>query len=489
MNVLCSAKNIRKHRIIAGLITILLMVAAMVISPRQNVVSSFLLLMGAVGLYFYMVYQTSEKNFLDLTALFTAVWLATIALSDLKLLSYQKQWQARTWINLTLAVVFMQIGIPMGHIIGKRVASWLKKQGQRKLGRLKWQFNPNKLFWACLLITAGAVLLFIWNVQIKGFIPLFSSRFNAYVLFYTRRMVFVTAACATSPLAYWCIKKGNLSLWKKIALVVCILINTFTIPLLQVNRGVFIVAALLLTAPIVCLSKRKFLALVLCLIVTFGYYEVGSIARNYTDDYLMDVFEPSDITIGEGNKADDATDSTDSTDPSAGDGDYEPSDALHFQLPAKVAFVYGYLTVSHDNFNEAVLHASEYTYGLRQITPFNVILRSDAIEQALSECEIYFVKPNLNTTNLIGSAFYDLREIGVVLFVFIWALCLGVIEKVYLINRDVFSLAVLGGALTPVTMSFFASWFENFTLWMLWGTIFLIMLATCITLQPKTQEE
>lgn len=514
-------KNIFKKTALVSGISVLLLLIGMVLGPVNQFASGAILVGGAAFLYFFIVYKISEKNYLSFTALFTAVWIATIGLSQLRFLEYQKVWENRTWLNLILATVFFQIGIPLGHLLGNKILKLIGTRKSIKAGRLFFEVKKQRLFWICLISTIIAVGLFSWNIAVKGYVPFFSTMFNAYAFFYTKRMIFVTAAVAVSPIAYWCIKKCELSLWKKICMYLCIAINTFIIPILQVNRGVFVVAALMLTASVVYLNGGKFLVLVLCLIVTFGFYEVGSIARNYTNEYLISVFEPSqfsssvDSTSSEGNNAENSENqgSDSSGENESGDtvssenqgsdsdssGENESDNTVSsenqdnatnssekvFQLPAKLSFLYGYFTVSHDNFNEAVINAKEYTLGIRQLAPFNVILRSGKIDEALGSAEFYMVKPSLNTANLINGAYYDLREFGVIIFVLLWAVILGAIEKIYLKNKGVFALAALGNALTPVVLCFFSSWFANFTLWMLWGTILLVMFFASVNVSSK----
>ena len=471
--------NMLKNRIVAAVSSAIILVAGALLAMVNQFVSGSLLILGAVAVYFFMVYKTADRNYLDFTAVFTAVWVATIGLAQLRLLDYQKIWEFRTWLNLVIAVVCFHIALPLGHSLASVI---LKKIGAKNLlniGRVRFELKSNRLFWICLVATVIAVALFVWNIFIKGYVPFFSNIFNAYISFYTRRMVFVTAACVTSPIAYWCIKKAELKILQKICLYVCIAVNTFIIPILQVNRGVFIVAALMLTAAVFFLNGRRFLIMLVCLVVTFGFYEVGSIARNYSNEYLAGVFEPSTFDPSTDDKANETLEGEDSSELN-GSG---------FSLPPKVAFLYGYFTVSHDNFNEVIINASDYTYGIRQLAPFNVIIRNDKVANIISKAEYHFVKPNLNTSNLITTAFYDLREFAVVVLSLLWALILGVIEKIYLKREGVFALATLGNALTPIILCFFSSWFDNFTLWLLWGTTILVAFFACVNILPKTENK
>lgn len=478
--------NVLKNRIIVAVLSAFVLVVGMLTAPVNQFASGALIIIGAISVYFFAVNKISEKNYLSFVPLFTVVWISTIGLAKLKLLQYQKDWEIRTWICLILATLCFQFGIPLGHKVGQKILEFIESKKDIEIGRLQFEFKKNRVFWICFCITLIAVALFVWNIFIKGYVPFFSTRFNAYIRFYTKRMIFVTAACAVSPIAYWCIKKCELSLWKKICMYFCIAINTFIIPILQVNRGVFIVASLMLTASVFFLNGKRFWVMLLCLVVTFGFYEVGSMARNYSNEYLLSVFEPTEFDPSFGK--DDPDDSDIGADSGMDEDQLSNSVTSNFRLPAKVSFLYGYFTVSHDNFNEAVANASEYTYGVRQLAPFNVILRSEKISKYIKNAENHFVKPNLNTANLISSAYYDFREFGIAFLVIIWATILGAIEITYLKKKGVFALAALGNCLTPVVLCFFAPWFENFTMWMLWGTILLIMLFSSVSILPKNKK-
>ena len=83
-----------------------------------------------------------------------------------------------------------------------------------------------------------------------------------------------------------------------------------------------------------------------CLAIIASVYYGTSLLRNYSDEQLEVFFEPSKIEINT-DSDDSNTDSEDSTVKKT------------FSLPPKVAFIYTYLTVSHDNFNEAVQNSKE----------------------------------------------------------------------------------------------------------------------------------
>ena len=201
------------------------------------------------------------------------------------------------------------------------------------------------------------------------------------------------------------------------------------------------VAAVSLTTVIYYMNRSKFRVFVLCLVAIMAIYFLGSNLRGYSDENLDQYFEPSE---------------TESV-----------------VLSPKMSFLYAYLTVSHDNFNEAVQNTEGYTWGARQFSPFNVILRIRAIQEMKENGEWYQVRPHLTTVNMIGIFYYDFHEWGVIVSTFLWAVVFGIMQEFYRRSKGIFSLLVLSYAMNPVVLCFFASWVNIFTLWVFWGVIFI----------------
>jgi len=144
------------------------------------------------------------------------------------------------------------------------------------------------------------------------------------------------------------------------------------------------------------------------------------------------------------------------------------------------------LTVSHDNFNEAVRLTEDYSYGIRQLIPFNVILRSSKLEQAIDNSPYYLVRPHLNTVNLVGYAYYDFGIAGVGILMLIWALAFGMIQAFVLKGSGPFALMALGNTMTPVVLCCFAPWMSVFSNWMHWGFAFILFLIATISKKPSS---
>jgi len=470
-----------------------------VINPANHYLSSLLLVVCAVGLYFYIAAVPGKRNWWDIRAVFAAIWLFTIGLAALRLTGYQRQWEQATWLILAAGYGMFYIGATLGIQLGARLHSWATgKRGIAWKG-VQLSLQENRLFWICFGTTLFGIACFAANVAIRGYIPYFAKESNAYLKFYTQLYPFTVAATMISGLCYYTLstQKQTLSLWKKIFLWFSILYSTFLFPMLVVSRGTFLTAALALTTAIFYLHKRRFWILVLCAAAIIAFYMEGTKARGYTEDQLNVFFEPSVITINGGQKEDSSTETTvteateavtvpDTTveqteNPTADKG-------KHFQLSGSAAFIYSYLTVSHDNFNEAVRMTEDYTYGVRQLKPFNVLLRIDALEKANDDAPYYFVRPHLNTVNLAGDAYYDFGAIGVAVMMLIWAIAFGAIQAFALKGMGPFALMALGNTMTPVTLCCFASWMGVFSHWMHWGLALLLFLLAAIKKKKSTED-
>lgn len=435
---------------------------------NNNFLSGFILIIAGLTYYFYFS-LTGERSFLKFNAVFSGVWLCTIGLAQMRLLEYQVSWIYLTWINVCTAHVLFLIANDLAY---KYFPFLERKFNLNKINEkhinIKYEAKPERYFWIATVTAAIGIICFIANVLIKGYIPFFasSSNTNAYVNFYTRFHIFVVASMVSGGLSYYCIKKSHLSAIKRLLLVIYIFVLVFVIPILEVQRGTFITAALILTAAVYLMSNRKFWVLLSCIIVILGVYQFGSSLRGYSDTQLNAYFKPKQIVN-------------------------EASETSNYKLPAKAAFLYSYLTVSQDNFNSAVEKKTINTWGIWQLKPFNVVLRSKWIDDKLAQAEYYTtlhqVAPYLTTYNLISMAYYDYGLIGVIILTFLWSFAFGLIEAFYSKYKGTFSCVAYGVCLIPVALCFFDSWMSNFTTWLMWGAVFLMFLAGSFTLKKKPQ--
>jgi len=467
------------------------------IGANNRFVAAFLLIALAVILYFYTAVFIAGRNWLDFRAAFSGAWIGTIGLAALRLADYQEPWQDRTWLLVGLAYAVFMLGATAGFIVGKKQLPILaQKISQRAKGRL--QRHPNRMYWICVVATCIGLACFSANVAIRGYIPCFRSNDQAaYGGFYTKFHIFSVAATGISGLCYYCLSTQKHSVGRKIVLLLCIFYATFLFPILVVSRGAFVTSALSLTTVVFYLHRRKLWVLFVCLGVIFSVYMGTSMLRGYTDAQLQEFFEPSVIAPNQNDPTTaptaptEVTETPDATTPPtqapapAPDSPGSSTPSRVFQLSPKMSFLYSYLTVSHDNFNEAVQNTKNFTYGARQFAPFNVIVRSARLTQIVQDAESHLVRPHLNTTNLIGDFYYDFGSLGVVFCMLLWAFIFGVIQSSCDVFEGPFAFLLTGCTLTPAVLCFFATWLSVFSHWMHWGVVLLLALAAYITIKPK----
>lgn len=438
-----------------------------VLSDFNNFLSGVLIMLLAIGMYFYIVFGIAEKNWLDLRAVFSGIWLGTIGLAALRLTGYQEEWQTKTWVLLGVTYLVFHIASLLAEIFGDGITDKLSDVICKiKFKKIGFANRENRLFLICVVTTLVGLGCFIANIAIKGYIPCFSNDPFAYVNFYTKFHLFAVGSTIACGLCYYCIKTQKISKFKKVILWLCILYLLILYPIMIVSRGVFVSVALYFTTVVFYLNKRKFTALVLCLVIIFAVYIGASQLRNFTDAQLGDLFEPVEVEI---------------VDPDDEDEDEDgKSNVPAITLSPKAAFLYGYLTVGHDNFNEAVQNLDEYTWGCRTFRPFNVILRIPKFEKIAKSAKDHLVRPHLNTFNFLGEFYYDFHTFGVIFFVFILAFLSMLLQRATLKYNSMVLLLILGLIFQEIFLVFFSNMAARFEFWMFLGLILIFAVVSSI---------
>ena len=489
---------------LCALVGTMAILSGLFLNAINHYINALLLVVSAIVLYFFMVFF-ADKNWLDLRATFTGVWLGTMGLSTLRLTANQEVWQKKTWIVLALAYLFFQIGATCGMHYGEKLSNAVKNHSPKEqTGKIYFRLRENRLFWVSLVTTLIGLVCFLINVAIKGYIPCFSDDIFAYIDFYTKFHLFAVAATMSAGLCYYCIKTQSIGTFKKIILWICIFYNMILFPILVVSRGVFVATALTFTSVVFYLNKKRFISLVLCLSMIMGIYLLTSSLRDFTDEQLNFVFSPIKIEtpIPDKNTSSSSTSSNthdkndkDKNDKDKDDKDDKDSDSSNkndtpieppsFMLSPKMSFLYGYLTVGHDNINEAVQNLDEYTWGTRSLAPFNVILRINALDEISASVDTYYVNPNLNTNNLIGTFYYDFHEYGVIVFMFLLSFVFALLQLCCEKFKNPFVLLAMSNTIQVIVLSFFENFTARFEFWMLWGVVLIFALISCINIKDK----
>ncbi len=455
-----------------------------ILCSYNNLLSGIFMMLLAVALYFYIALSVAQKNWLDLRAVFSGIWLGTIGLAALRLTAYQEEWQTQTWILLGVTFFIFHMASLIADLTNNKILDKLTKVFSKiKIKTISFKSRENRLFTICLITTLIGMICFVINIAIKGFIPCFSSDPFAYINFYTKLHPFSVGSSAVCGLCYYCIKTQKISIFKKIILYFCILYSLILFPVMIVSRGVFICLALYFTTVVFYLNKRRFTALVLCLVTILTIYLGVSKLRNFTDAQLSILFEPVEVELTKPDKSD--TEDTDTKTDTDTDNDTNTDTPVpSFSLSPQAAFLYGYLTVGHDNFNEAVQNLDEYTWGCRTARPFNVLLKIPQIDKIDNSVQDHFVRPHLNTYNFLGEYYYDFHSVGVIIFVFILAFISMIVQKATLKYNNMILPLVLGLVFQEIFLVFFSNMAARFELWMHLGVILIFGIAASINFLP-----
>ena len=475
-------KQLKKNILLYSISTMLLLIIPLV-NNISFTLGSLILFFDALIVYFYI--SLNKKNFYSLNSIFSAIWLGTISLSNLKILSYQRIWSNETWLYLALGFLIFNIFIEIGNTKkNKRIDSILENLNFEN-------FNNKYLFFVCLLFGFIAVFGFIMTAKICGYIPFFSYEYNNYSNFYTKYLLLSHFSIINIPLTYYCYTKEN-NIVKKICLIFIIFVQVFLIPTLAVNRGIFLIGALLLTATVYYLGKRTFLKVAICLIFAFAGYEIGSLGRHYTNELLSSSFKQNESeiieennqnneiseenqnseTIKENNSSKQNDTILEETIPTNEYSEYlekvnDNTYIVHntnnslsditFKIPEKILFIYSYLTVSHDNFDLIVKYNDEYSLGIRQLLGFDFILKR-IIPNYKESLNYYYVQFNLNTNNFLGTSISDFGIIGLIIFCAVFGFISGFIEASYLKSNRIIDLLILSILSYCVVLSFFSNY-------------------------------
>lgn len=454
--------------------------AAFYIGQQNTFISGCVLIVS--GVLFYLYFATRKPmNLLDFKAVFSAIWMITIGLSQFRLLQYQVVWSYVTWVNVAIAhgifVIANQVSAAVFNPVLIKIDSIFKIL---KLTSRKFVVKQDRLVVISVVVSIIGLFSFIANVIIKGYIPFFAigSSSSAYYDFYTRFQIFYVASLSSVGLSYYCLKKIELTKIKRIILWSNIILLNFVLPILLVQRGTYLNSMLIFTSVVYLQGNRKLKHLLICLILLVSIYFLGSYLRGFSNSQLAFLFQPKEITEC---KKDSGTSTSECIDPEA-----VPLESKKYIIPPQISFLYSYFTVSHDNFNSVVVKLDHYTNGIWQLKPLNVLFRNTQvealIEKAKDESVEYQVLPHLNSFNLITAAYLDFGFLGGVIFMLFWSFVFGFIENFNRKMGGIFSNIAYGICLIPIALGFFLPWMSDFVPWLYFGSTFLMYLASIVTL-------
>ena len=460
--------NIENSKISIVIISTILLLLAPVLNLINFNMASIVFCVYAVTVYIYLYRLTG--NPVDLMAVFSGVWFATIGLANLKLLDYQNIWVYSTWIYLAIGFLCLSMGILIGNRL--KIVSKIEKKMFSTVKNEQWRFTKERIFPISITLCILSVIGFCITVKMVGFIPFFVTNDpNAYAKFYTKFNLIYIMSTMVAPISIYGIKNCNYGMIKKVLLILTIVINNIMLPLLAANRGIFIFT-ILSTAVYACiLYSKKLTVFIFFIVISVAGYAVGSYARHFNAVGFTQIpneqedEEDEEVAYQEGMLTD------------------EIKDNRLIALNGTTSMIYTYLIVGHENFNLAVKDGETLTYGIRQLNGFYLNFLSKWFGNYAEDFELHFVNPTLNTNNFLGSSFYDLRWLGIILFITLQGIAFGCIESYCLSKASPLVMILHGNNAAVVFLTFFEAMITHNSYYLYLFMIIILSILLCF--KPK----
>lgn len=467
-----------------------------VLSSTYNLYAFLWLLLGCIGLFLY--YSIKARNLLDLRAILCASITGSVAVCQLRMADFQTVWGLKTWLchGLTLACFCLGYGI-----VKMKASSVFRKTEKIKnkitaKGKIKFGLNPKKVYYTAIFLAIMPIILFCIQVYIKGFIPIFVKRYDAYTKFYTKLSIFINLVMFSAPLAYWCLRNMKLNRWQKVLMWLIIPLPTIIFQLM-VQRGLFIWSICIFLVVAFFESDRKFLAVVLCCsLLVFGVF-FSSAMRGLSSTDMAKIWQINgEIVLDKpsGSTKPTTTPSTSPTTPSTSpttpsasvpttkpSGETDSSDqGTKIVLPGFLYAPYYYVTNGMENFNNMVMKLDNHAWGLRQLSPFTVILRIPALKARIESLPEYELLANGSGGSICGDFYYDFGFAGVIIEMFLLGFA-SAIAAIFTKKRNLFATLEYGVLFSILLTAFFSPWLTQFGTWMFAGVGLLIFLFAYFT--------
>ncbi len=461
-----------------------------VLSNTNNLLAFLWLACGCISIFLY--FSISNHNLLDLRGILFASITGSVAVCQLRLSTFQGPWAFMTWICLWASMCCFCVGYEI-------IVQYLHKHEQvipkiNSIGSFGFGFQGKKVYYVTIFLAVMPIILFCIQVWIKGFIPIFEQRYDAYIRFYTRLSIFINLVMFSAPLAFWCLKNLKVKKYQRVILWLIIFLPTIIFQLM-VQRGLFVWSICILMAVVYFMSngKDKLFGVFLCAaLLIFGVF-FSSAMRGLSARDMEKVWKiENEIEVAPGQ---------DQEKPIVGDniGQEKPTEneeqiaekpqepsVIRIRIPTFMYAPYYYLINGLENFNNGVVNMEEHSYGLRQLSPFTVVLRFPALVEKIESLPDYEILENGSSGFISSDFYYDFGLIGVVFeTLLLGALC----ALLDFFNRrgDFFAMLEYSVLFAVCLTGFFTAWISQFGTWLFAGTAFLIFLY--VYLSKNTRKE
>lgn len=394
-------------------------------------ISCVLLLMIAVGSYWYFYQQTG--SLINLPGLLGAFWFGGEALACLKLSSLSAPWQWITWLAF-----FLFYGCYlMGYCLTARKAATGQNASLSDLRGNKGLLK--RLFDMILVLTIASFGGFLLEALLLGYVPaLVKDTPHAYSYFHVSGVhYFTVSSVMVHPLSVIYVfysEKGDPR--RKWILLLNVL--ALSVPFLCVSRYFMIMAVALTVLVFLALkgtvTKRTLLILAgISVAFLVPVYLILTVFRSHSVSYLNEIFAMKNPN-----------------------------------MPIFVTQPYMYVANNYENFNCLVRDVgADFMFGRRQLFPVLALtgLKFVVPDWLVSTSPVYITKEELTTVTILYDAYYDFGILGVMGFGGILGAACG-----YLTNRvkqmhNPAAWLFYGQIAMYMILSFFTTWFSNPTTW------------------------
>ena len=460
-----------------------------VLSNGNNLIAFLWMLAGCLG--FFLYFSLSSRNLLDLRAILFASITGAVAVCQLRLSAIQVVWENETWLYQALGLAFFNIGYLLVNMtrLGQYAPAGEKREKQISK-KITFGFKPKHVYHCAIFLAVMPIVLFCIQAKIKGFIPIFVQRYDAYILFYTRLSIFINLVMFSAPLAFWCLKNLELKWWQRLIMYAIIPLPTIMFQLM-VQRGLFVWSICILLVMVYFQNKHKFTSVLMVVALMLFGIVFSSAMRGIPADAMKSIWQIDDnivISSPESSKPTDVTGPSDEVTQPGGADQNQQNNAIIIKVPEFLYAPYYYVINGMENFNHMVVNIEHHSMGLRQLTPFTVILRFPALKNMISQYPKFTILPS-STNCLISDFYYDFGVLGIVVESLLLGILSAIIQYFTQKKKDLFATLEYGVFLAVLLTAFFAAWFTEFGTWLFAGTAFLIFLYCYFSKRKELNRE
>lgn len=229
-----------------------------------------------------------EADYLSPARVFGFVWSLAIGLADLKLSSFQVQWNTESWLLLLLGVGSFLVGTLIAQVLN--LGKTLVPLNAMRRDLLKTEVQESRLFWVITISVVVYAVSYLVIYLAKGFLPIFvvgtrTSRVDFYV-FGFGVLINSTAFIIYFTLLYYLLVKGQKARKRFLLFITIIAVGSY---FLLLQRFQIIMAFLICFTILYYATHRirlKTMVPLVAAVAAFFYWisslRLGSLLATYT---------------------------------------------------------------------------------------------------------------------------------------------------------------------------------------------------------------